>query len=119
ADAQVVQPTGQLTGTNIGASKEPGEPNHAGIAGGQSVWYRFTAARSGPISLDTCGSSFDTLLAVYTGGYGALQEVASNDDAHDCSAGNGDTTSRVTFTATAGTSYLVAVDGKADATGAI
>ena len=27
-------------GNNVGMSKEPGEPNHAGNPGGKSMWWR-------------------------------------------------------------------------------
>jgi hypothetical protein len=98
---------------NVGASKEPGEPNHAGNAGGHSVWLRWTAPRAGTMVLKTSGSTIDTLLAVYTGAsVSSLTHVASNDDASP-----GDTTSKVTFSAIAGTTYRIAVDGKNGAAG--
>ena len=34
---------GWLDGDNTEATKEPGEPNHAGNPGGASVWYSWTA----------------------------------------------------------------------------
>ena len=37
----------RLLGSNEGATKEPGEPNHRGSAGGASVWYRWTALSDG------------------------------------------------------------------------
>ena len=104
----------QLSGTlatpidtwNVAATKQPGEPNHAGNPGGASIWYRWTADRGGKVTLDTVGSDFDTLLGVYTGSTaGGLTEVASNDDAP------GVRTSRLTFDATAGTTYRIAIDG--------
>lgn len=95
------------TGTNVEATSEPGEPTHAGIEGGVSVWYVWTAPVSGRIRIQTCGSSFDTVLAVYTGSsVDALTEVAANDDSCE-------TASSVTFEATAGTTYWIAVDGAA------
>jgi len=89
---------------------------HAGNAGGKSVWYRFTPTSSGRVTIDTCSyASFDTLLAVYTGSsVGALTSVASNDDTVGCGSG---TASRVSFDATAGTTYRIAVDGKNGASG--
>ena len=33
----------------------------------QSVWYRFTAAESGTVRVDTLASDYDTFLALYTG----------------------------------------------------
>ena len=42
--------TGSVTGTNVGATMEAGEPNHAGVVGGKSVWYSWTAPATGPRS---------------------------------------------------------------------
>ena len=92
--------------------RKPGEPDHAGNVGGASVWYVWTAPTTGVYSLNTFGSNFDTLLAVYTGAaVSALTEVASNDDA------NTGVASSVTFNAMAGTVYHFAVDGFNDGTG--
>jgi hypothetical protein len=94
---------------NACASKEPGEPNHAGNAGGHSLWYRGTAVANGIIHVTTDGSDFDTLLAVYTGNsVNALSLVASNDDAN---ASANIRTSRLSFNAVAGTEYRIVVDG--------
>jgi len=105
--------SGAATGDNFDATKEPGEPNHAGNAGGASVWYTWTAPSTSPVTFDTCLSAFDTLLAVYTGNaVNALTTIASNDDATtNCNR------SRLTFTPVAGTVYYIAVDGKNGATG--
>lgn len=98
--------SGGTTNNNAYATKEAGEPNHAGNPGGTSIWYRWTAPISGRATFDTFSSNFDTLLAVYTGSsVSALSAVASNDDA------NGVLQSRVIFNAVAGTVYYIAVDG--------
>ncbi len=97
---------GTTNGTNTRATKEAGEPNHAGFIGGASVWYNWTAPSSGSVTIDTIGSTFDTILAVYTGtSVSGLTSVASDHG----SAGNG--ASRATFTATSGITYRIAVDG--------
>ncbi len=108
-----------LTGTNVtvtannsAATKETtaGEPNHAGDDGGKSLWWSWTAPTSGLVTMHTCGSDFDTLLAVYTGtAVNTLTPVASNDDSDSC--GSGSRRSWLQFTATAGTTYQIAVDG--------
>ena len=51
------------------ASKEAGEPDHAGDAGGHSVWYSWTPASDGPVArLDLrLWGDLDAVLAVYTG----------------------------------------------------
>lgn len=101
------------TGSNVGASKELGEPLHNGT-GSASVWWRWTATENGLISVETTGSDFDTVLAIYTGSsVGALTRLVSDDD----SGGGG--ASRATFNAVAGTTYRIAVDGYGSATGNI
>ncbi len=95
-----------------GATAEIGEPTHAGVAGGSSLWWTWTAPRTGTVQLHTTDSAIDTTLAVYTGNsVNALTTVVSNDN--DASA----PTSRVSFAVTAGTTYRFAVDGKAGTTG--
>src|SRR5580765_4971376 len=44
---------GTTSGTTALATKQPGEPNHAGNAGGHSIWYAWTAPSSGPITFFT------------------------------------------------------------------
>ena len=98
------------------ASRESGEPSHhySRNRGGKSLWFSWTAQMSGQAEVNTIGSDFDTILAVYTGdSLGSLQPVASDDDA------GGNWTSLVTFSATAGTTYQIAVDGYARDSGDI
>jgi len=101
--------TGTLAGTNVGATKEAGEPTHPDSPGGTSVWYRWQAPATGSAVIDTSGSSFDTILAVYRGGgFGGLSlvENGANDD-----ISQSDVDSRVTISVTAGEVYNIAVDG--------
>ena len=89
-------------GTNVDATKESGEPEHAGNSGGASVWYRWQAPETGAAEIDMCfgGTDFSTLLAVYTGSsVSGLSEVDS------------DAGCFVEFDATAGTIYQIVVDG--------
>ena len=110
----LIGPTGTEIDDNQYATKEPGEPNHAGNPGGHSLWYCWTATNNTPITFDTVGSSFDTLLAVYTGSsVSALTQVAANDDI----AGATNRFSRLTFTPVKGTTYHIAVDGYGGAYG--
>ena len=78
-----------IGGRTIGATKEPGEPNHGGNAGGHSVWYRWIAPKDGLAVFDTFDiepsywpdTTFDSTLAVYRGeSVDALTLVAGNDD---------------------------------------
>jgi hypothetical protein len=103
-----------VLGNSTNATKQSGEPNHAGSAGGHSVWYQWTGLSTKSVTLDTIGSSFNTLLAVYTGSsVGALSVVASNDDI----AAGSNLASRLSFPATSGTVYKIAVDGVGGASG--
>src|SRR5204863_236523 len=79
-----------------------------------SVWWSWTAPAAGATTIDTIGSAFDTTRSEYSGaGVAGLTTVASDDD------GGGNQTSRVAFTAVAGTTYRIAVDGFGGATGSI
>ncbi|MEK7677627.1 MAG: immunoglobulin domain-containing protein, partial [Verrucomicrobiota bacterium] len=52
---------------NFGATREQNEPNHAGVVGGASRWFKLQVATNGTLIVDTIGSDIDTVLAVYTG----------------------------------------------------
>ena len=100
--------SGTLTGTNTSATREAGEPNHAGFTGDKSVWYSWLSPVNGQITIDTIGSNFDTTLAVYTGAaLNQLVNIAANDDI----VNGQNKASRVQFNITAGTNYRIAVDG--------
>ena len=74
--------SGAVSRTNVEATKELDEPDHAQDAGGASVWFEWTAPGDGEVTFDTFGSNFDTLLAVYSGtDFTDFVEVASNDQA--------------------------------------
>ncbi len=105
---------GSTAGSNVNAYKELGEPKHANKIGGQSVWWEWNAPESGNVAIDTIGSNFDTILAVYTGNsVSGLIPVAANDDY------GGTILSRVYFEVNEGTSYKIAVDGWGSYTGDI
>jgi len=96
---------------------EPGEPYHNFDFGTASAWISWTAPASGTCTMTTTTNGltgvsnlFDTVLAVYTGDVVSdLAYVASNDD--DPTAQGYTSQSRVSFSAVAGTTYQVAVDG--------
>jgi Calx-beta domain/Domain of unknown function (DUF4214) len=115
ADAQSLSgSSGTVSGTNIFATRETGEPTFpTGTGGGTSVWYNWTAPASGQATFDTIGSNYDTILAVYTGtGVNALTHIVSNDDISPLTDPEPrNIQSRVTFTASQGTTYRIQVDG--------
>jgi len=100
---------GFVRANNVNATAEVGEPNHAGITGGKSIWYTWTAPLDGSIPhvAFLAGGDFDTLLAVYTGTTVlTLTPIASNDDVAGFGGG-----SSVSFATVAGTTYRIAIDG--------
>jgi microcompartment protein CcmK/EutM len=108
----LVGASGSVEGTNVDATKEMFEANHAENPGGHSVWYRWIAPFSGSAVVDTCSAaSFDTLIGIYTGpGLLNAARVASSNN--DCGI-----RSQVTFPAESGTVYHIAVDGANGAVG--
>ena len=107
---------GSESDNNSFATKEPGEPNHAGNPGGHSLWYSWTAPTNIPVTFDTLGSGFDTLLAVYTGSsVSSLTLVTNSDDIN----GSTNRLSQVKFTPVTGMTYHIAVDGFGGASGLV
>jgi len=115
ASTQVVSGnSGTVNGTNRFATKETGEPIHSpdDFPSERSIWYRWTAPNNGTVTMTTAGSSFDTLLAVYTGStVNALTLPGPNFRNDDENNPGGILTSRVQFSAVSGTTYQIAVDG--------
>ncbi|MBI3879411.1 MAG: Ig-like domain-containing protein [Verrucomicrobia bacterium] len=64
------------TGVNISASREPGEPEHAGDPSGHSVWWSWVAPGFGTVSASLAGSDADFPFAVYQGtNVGGLRKI--------------------------------------------
>lgn len=106
-----------VAGSNVGATGQPNEPNHAGVSTPlESVWQTWRAPDTGQYLIHTFGSNFDTVLGVYTGpNLNNLTTVASNDDYNYPVTLN----SGVTINTNANTLYRIAVDGYAGAEGSI
>ena len=109
-----------VTGSNTNATVEPGEPLHAGKVGGHSVWISWQAPADGLVTVSTAGSTFDTLLAVYTTesesdhpSVRSLEQDVADDDY------GGLVTSAVQFGANSNSIYEIAVDGFNGAVGDI
>jgi len=95
---------------NTAYATSTGDPTPScGSSVGKGVWYKVTPTSSGTVTLNTCGSSYDTVLAIYSGSCGSLSAVTCNDD--DSSCGSGSTASQVTFTGNAGTTYYIFIGG--------
>ncbi len=99
------------SGSTEAASIEAGEPTLPSCAGGvpvgHTVWYRVVPEASGVVTASTAGSTFDTVLAIYTGSsLTSLHEVGCNDD-----VSADDTTSEALFGAVAGQTYFLQLSG--------
>ena len=70
----------QQTGGATVASGDPAMSCIQGAQGASTVWYRFVSPDSGTLHLDTFGSDYDTVLAVYTGPSSNLFEVGCDDN---------------------------------------
>lgn len=103
--------SGSLSGTNNNATfVDVGEPVSVAAANvTNSVWFQWTAPESGKMLLDTFGSDFDTVLAVYADSVDVGNLVAANDNLIPWFVPQ----SWVTFTAVAGTTYYISVNGNA------
>ena len=77
-----------VKGTITGATKQSGEPRHAHSLATHSVWYRFKTKRKMTVAVNTCQTSFDTILAVYTGrSVRSLHVVNHNNDGCNTNGG--------------------------------
>lgn len=108
--AVVTGDVNHIRGSLRSSTLQPGEPTHGGVATpGGSLWWSWTApTNAGQLVVDTAGSEFDTVVAVYTGStLEGLQLVGANDD-----ASSGNPLSRLTVPVTAGTTYTIVVGAK-------
>lgn len=109
ANAAPLEESVERLGATWGASKEPGEPDHAGDPGGASVWFSWTASKSEDVLLQVCTYGWTGLTEVYRGSsLDALEGVASS------SSQPGSGCREVRFRATSATTYRIALDGYSD-----
>jgi hypothetical protein len=95
------------TTANTGATtSEPNEPNHGCFGPHGSTWFRWIATEDGSLRVDTIGSSFDSLFAVYTGnGLSNLTKVAGANKGGDHGAAS------TSVDVQAKKQYYIATDG--------
>jgi len=109
--------SGTTKGNDTGATLQTGEMNAIAtgdnglVTVGESVWYQWTAPANGNVTFDTLGSidnnynPMDTVVAAFTGPtLSTLTLAAANDN-----ASSNNVNSSLTFYASAGTTYYVAV----------
>lgn len=99
-----------LTGTTTDATNDGF--SSCGISGSSpDKWYVYSPSSGGLVTLDLCGSNYDTVLAVHDRCPGAgSQEIACNDD--DCGP-----QSRLQFFVTGGSDYYIRVTGFSNSIG--
>lgn len=102
------------TGSNVGASVEAGEAANAyGCTNGydmdNSVWWSYTPSEDGTLIVDTFGSSFDTMVSIWSGSSHPLSELACSNNYGEAS----DVGSRATSPVEAGRTYYIRVIGSA------
>lgn len=109
ASAQTLVLNGNAAGAdgNLSfATSEPGEPQHAGMPGGSSVWYKFTPSDTIAARIKISNSAFMPMLAVYTGAsVNALTSIGFS--SRNVSGGNN---SQADLMLVAGQIYFIAVD---------
>jgi RTX calcium-binding nonapeptide repeat (4 copies) len=96
----------EATGSTVDATHEPGEPNHRGLNGERSIWYRWISPANTGVTMGFfgCAQSFPdsdpiggAYVAVYIGDFASgLIDVGAGDSG--------------SFRATAGQVYWIAVD---------
>lgn len=83
-----------------------------GLQGSKGVWYKINSGNGGMLTVDSIGSGFDTILAVYGGNCGNLTPAICNDD---LAVGNPWSSNRLTLAAF--TTYYILAAGYNGATG--
>jgi hypothetical protein len=99
------------------ATTDPTEPPHCGVTGGASYWLMYQPPTNGTITLDTIGSTYDTVMEAYTfnGTLASYADLISLACDNDGVAPQG--ASRVTFPVVKTRQYIVVVDGVGAARG--
>jgi hypothetical protein len=93
------------------ATADPSEPTHCNVIGGSSYWLIYQPPTNGTLTLNTLGSTYDTVLETYTyngnlAGYQDLISLACDNNGYGT---NGP--SRVQIPVVKSRQYIVSVDG--------
>jgi len=63
--------------STVGLASEPGEPVLCGHPTGSPGWYSYVTPAAGTLEVNTAGSSFNTVIGVYTGPGGSFATLTS------------------------------------------
>lgn len=100
----------EVSGSNVGATKEEGEYIPGLAPAGHSVWFEWEAEADGWVTIGACDDEFPTILGIFTGtAVNALTVVAEGNGSEgpDCQYSG----RQFSFEAESGTKYEIAVDG--------
>jgi hypothetical protein len=114
ANAKVLKGTsGSVSGTNVGATLEPGEQNIQDNRGGASVWYKWTVPVTGSYQFDTCSANPGVvgLIGLFAGStVSTATEFPPGPSQDLCPAGEAGSTI-ITGTMSAGLTLYIKFDG--------
>jgi hypothetical protein len=111
ANAATIAPTlpASINGNNFGATAELGEPDHGFGGPDSSVWYRWTPNSTVQVTVSNCTTSGTLIMGAYTGSaVNGLTPVSLTSDELCGTINSGG--EQITFVASAGTTYKIAVD---------
>lgn len=117
ATATVLACNGTAQGSNALATDDVLPASTCGSTGltatYKGVWFTVTASENGPITVDACGTQYDSYLRVYSGSCSALTCIGnvSGTGYSDNACANIYDSPKVTFTGEAGTTYYVLLTG--------
>ena len=103
--------TAQTGATAAQAEVQVGEtcPEGFGDQFGHTLWYKITGTGA-PVTIDTAGSNFDTVIGVFQRDGSAYTELACNDDVLSEPVGS-TYQAALTFDTVAGQTYYIEVGG--------
>ena len=105
---------GVYEGSTIGADGD-GDASCGQSTGSPDLWYSYTPASGGILTVETCGGGdFDTVLSVHSGCPGTTANELACDD-NGCPLPGG--ASRLSMPVTGGVTYLIRVSGHDGASG--
>lgn len=114
-----------ISGATVTGSTTCATPDGTATCGSsnatRSVWYHYVAPCTGMAAVHTCGSTYDTVLSVYTGTCSALTQLPGSQGCNDDASADpcaGSVRSYIAFPATAGQTYYIRVSGFSGGTGA-
>lgn len=108
ANATVVT-NGTYTGSTANATRD-GSARCGSSSSTRDVWYRYTAPATGTLSVNSCGSGYDTVVSLHSGCPGTTSnQLRCNDDCGGSPCGG--VASCFSRSVTAGVTYYIRVSG--------